>query len=158
MNVLLRIELSFFIIVILLWTSIYANSDSQDLDQLIDAGREEVYHFRLEKALEIFRSIQHKYPNHPHGYFYESYVTAIYYSQDQTNPKIDSLLHLTVSKSVEIAEKYKKLNQLDRRNASNEQKILTFTTQLRPWIQRKMMVMYDLDSNDIYNVISLIKR
>ncbi len=113
MNVFLRLELSFFLIIIYVWPSIYAISNPQDLYQLIDTGREEVYHFRLEKALEIFRSIQHKYPDHPHGYFYESYIIGIYYSQDQTNPKIDSLLHLTVSKSVEIAEEYKRKNPLD---------------------------------------------
>ena len=88
MNVLLRLELSFFLIIIYVWPSIYAISNPQDLYQLIDTGREEVYHFRLEKALEIFRSIQRKYPDHPHGYFYESYIIGIYYSQDQTNPKM----------------------------------------------------------------------
>ncbi len=113
MNVLLRLELSFFLILVYVWPSIYAIPNSQDLYQLIDAGREEVYHFRFNKALEIFRSIQHKYPDHPHGYFYESYITAIYYSQDQTNTEIDSLLHLTVRKSIEIAEEYKKKNPLD---------------------------------------------
>jgi tetratricopeptide (TPR) repeat protein len=85
----------------------FVHENTQELYALIDIGRKEIYHFRFEKALKVFLTIQQKYPDFPHGYFYESYITAILFSQDKTNQYLDSLLHETVRTAVKIGERYK---------------------------------------------------
>jgi tetratricopeptide (TPR) repeat protein len=85
-----------------------AFAGDSELQQLIDRGKEEIYHFRLDNALAIFRQLQNEYPQLPHGYFYESYITAIYYSQDRTNTALDSLLQRTIRLAIEKGESYRK--------------------------------------------------
>jgi tetratricopeptide (TPR) repeat protein len=89
----------------LLITAFASDSEPQ---QLINRGKEEIYHFRLDSALAIFRQLQNEFPELPHGYFYESYITAIYYSQDRTNTALDSLLQRTVRLAVEKGESFRK--------------------------------------------------
>ncbi len=101
------------IIVVLFAIRIAVCQDLETLYQLIDSGREEIYHFQFEKASEVFKMIQNEYPEYPHGYFYEAYIVALYYSQDKTNNLIDSLLQVTVKKSIEKAEKYHDMRQDD---------------------------------------------
>ncbi len=85
------------------------NTSSAELHQLLETGKKEIYHFRLDSALTIFRTVQEKYPDLPHGYFYTSYVNAIYYSQDLTNRDLDSLLKRTIRLAIEKGEKYKEI-------------------------------------------------
>lgn len=85
-----------------------AQTSPSHLDQLVQAGKQEIYHFRLDKALLIFREVQKQYPDYPQGFFYESYITAIYFSQDKTNDSLDTALHRTVERSVEVGEAFKK--------------------------------------------------
>ncbi len=92
----------------LLSTAVWAQSNTNRLYQLIDAGKQEIYNFQLDSALTIFREIQHEFPEYPHGYFYEAYITAIYFSQDRANPALDSLLNETVKRAAEKGEEYKK--------------------------------------------------
>jgi tetratricopeptide (TPR) repeat protein len=82
-------------------------ADDSRLDQLIEHGKEEIYHFRLDSALIIFRQVQQEFPELPHGFFYESYITAIYYSQDRTNSNLDSLLKRSIQSAVEKGESYR---------------------------------------------------
>ena len=85
-----------------------AQTSPAHLDQLVRAGKQEIYHFRLDKSLLIFREVQKQYPNYPQGFFYESYITAIYFSQDKTNDSLDTALHRTVERSVDVGEAFKK--------------------------------------------------
>lgn len=96
----------FLIFVSILQGKASVHENTQELHALIDIGRKEIYHFRFAKALTVFRTIQQKYPDIPHGYFYESYITAILFSQDKTNPYLDSLLHETVRTAVKTGESY----------------------------------------------------
>lgn len=84
-----------------------ALADESNLNRLIDRGKEEIYHFRLDSAITVFRQVQQEYPLLPHGYFYESYVTAIYYSQDRTNSYLDSLLQRSIRLAIEKGEFYR---------------------------------------------------
>lgn len=86
-----------------------AQDGSSELFRLVDKGKQQIYNFHLDDALTTFRQMQDRYPNYPHGYFYESYITAILFSQDRTNSRLDSLLQAVVNDAIEIAEKYKKI-------------------------------------------------
>jgi tetratricopeptide (TPR) repeat protein len=46
----------------------------------------------------------------PHGYFYQSYIYALLYSQDRTNRQLDSLLKSSVDIALEKGNRYKKEN------------------------------------------------
>lgn len=96
------------LLMISLFLSGYTQESNQDLPLLIKAGKTEIYHFRFDRALQIFKQVQEKYPDYPHGYFYECYITAILFSQDKSNSKIDSLLHSTVDKSIKVAQSFRK--------------------------------------------------
>ncbi|GAB4375913.1 MAG: hypothetical protein Kow0042_21700 [Calditrichia bacterium] len=105
---------TFFLLILFVFLPlIYHQSclaDSPQMDKLYQAihtGKQQIYHFHLDSALQVFRSIQQEYPDYPHGYFYESYITAIYFSQDKTNSSLDSLLNLTVQRAVSVGEVYK---------------------------------------------------
>nr|QBK88707.1 MAG: reverse transcriptase [Mimivirus LCMiAC01] len=52
----------------------------------------------------------------------------------------------------------KRLNQIERSHHRNDDRVTSFCTQMLPWIQRKMLAMYDLSRDDRYKVVSLIKR
>ncbi len=84
-----------------------ADGNTADLVQMIHAGKVEIYRFQLDEALGIFRAVQQKFPDYPHGFFYEAYITAIYYSQDRTNSELDSLLQLTVRQAIHKGEKFR---------------------------------------------------
>jgi tetratricopeptide (TPR) repeat protein len=86
----------------------YSDGADKQLDLMIREGKRAIYNFDLDSALVLFRDIQKKYPDLPQGYFYEAYITTIYFSQDKSNGKIDSLLHTTVDKSIKLSEAYRK--------------------------------------------------
>ncbi len=93
----------------------FAQSPPQELQALISRGKQEIYHFQLDSALQTFKTAQREFPGYPHGYFYEAYVTTILFSQDKTNPELDSLLHVTVERSIQVGESYE-----DRTDGSAE--------------------------------------
>ncbi len=101
------IRLSFFIIYFFLINSLIAQPLPNELKNLIYMGKNEIYHFRLDNALDIFRLIQKKYPDLPHGYFYESYIYMIFISQDETNKSLDSLLHATINNALNVGKNYR---------------------------------------------------
>lgn len=52
----------------------------------------------------------------------------------------------------------RKLFALDKKKIDKETKLKFFSKCLLPWVQRKMLVMYDLDRRQRINIVSLIKR
>jgi len=96
---------------ILFWLgafSLYsAPVNPSSLYSMIEAGKEEIYHFRLDSALNLFRRIQQEYPDFPHGYFYEAYITTVYFSQDETNDSLDAALHRVVRHAIRVGEGFK---------------------------------------------------
>ena len=87
--------------------SIYPFSQDDSLVSSIHSGKQKIYQFQLEQAMSAFRDVQTQYPDLPHGYFYESYIYAILYSQDRTNRDLDSLLKRSVNLALQKGEKYK---------------------------------------------------
>jgi tetratricopeptide (TPR) repeat protein len=94
------------VLIIFINTGNCAEQD-EELNHLILSGKEKIYQFQLEEAMQAFRELQIQYPELPHGYFYESYIYALLYSQDRTNRELDSLLHTSVRKALDKGEKYK---------------------------------------------------
>ncbi len=96
---------------ILFGSGIFSLSAAPDppssLYKMIDTGKEEIYHFRLDSALSLYRQVQQKYPDYPHGYFYEAYITTIYFSQDETNDSLDAALHRVVRQAIRVGEDFK---------------------------------------------------
>lgn len=85
-----------------------SKAEEQRLYQLIKKGKQEIYHFRLGEATSIFQQIQNEFPEFPHGYFYEAFITAIYYSQDRTNVALDSVLQRIIRLAIAKGELYRK--------------------------------------------------
>ena len=77
------------------------------LHSLIDSGKDRIYHFRLQQALNTFRRIQQEYPDFPHGYFYEAYITTVYFSQDETNDSLDAALHRVVWQAIKVGQQFR---------------------------------------------------
>ncbi len=96
---------SFFLILSRL--IINSQAEEQKLHQLIEKGKSEIYHFRLAEATHTFRQIQNEYSELPHGYFYEAFIMAIYYSQDRTNSALDSALQRTIRVAIAKGEAYR---------------------------------------------------
>ncbi|MBN2364988.1 MAG: DUF3808 domain-containing protein [Calditrichaeota bacterium] len=102
-----QISLIAILIMVPFSRSLATQSDSSTLNGLIQQGKQKIYHFQLDEALEIFSRIQNEYPDKPHGFFYTSYLYAIFYSQDRTNRELDSLLLKTIKQATETGENYK---------------------------------------------------
>ncbi len=107
--------LFFCIISLILFMHKYsiASENASDLQSLLKDGKEEIYHFHLDKAIQTFQKVQERFPEYPHGYFYESYIYAILYSQDRTNKDMDSLLQSSVRLALEVGESYKEKYPLE---------------------------------------------
>lgn len=65
---------------------------------------------------------------------------------------------VTESYSDFISNLGKKLYALERKNIDKETKLKFFTKCLMPWINRKMLIMYDLTKQQKINIVSLIKK
>ncbi len=76
-------------------------------------GKEALYHFQLDKSLQIFQEVQKRFPQLPHGYFYQAYVLTLYYSQDQTNDSLAQALLNILDRSIEMSEAYQKTHPDD---------------------------------------------
>jgi tetratricopeptide (TPR) repeat protein len=96
------------LLTISIYSSGYSSVADNELSRMILAGKRAIYNFDLDSALTVFRDIQKKYPDLPQGYFYEAYLTTVYFSQDKSNNRIDSSLHVTVDKSIKLSEAYRK--------------------------------------------------
>jgi tetratricopeptide (TPR) repeat protein len=104
-------RISFIILLMALfpWETDAQDSSKTELYHLIEKGKKQIYNFQMEEALQTFDLIEKQYPDLPHGYFYVSYVNAIYYSQDMSNRNLDSLLQESIRLAIEKGERYKEL-------------------------------------------------
>ncbi|MFZ0390394.1 MAG: tetratricopeptide repeat protein [Calditrichia bacterium] len=106
MKRLILIFSALFLFSAFLQTSYAADREQAALFNLLEKGKRQLYHFRLDSAMQIFRQVQQQFPEYPHGFFYEAYLTAIYYSQDRTNSELDSRLQEAVEKAIDIGKEY----------------------------------------------------
>jgi len=106
-----RIFRSFYLFLIFLaaiLSSIAYGSIPDRLEQLILEGKIHFYNFKIPKAQQTFKVIQQEFPDYPHGYFYESYITLIIYTQDMTNDSLITTLEQQVDKAIDVANEYQK--------------------------------------------------
>jgi len=57
-----------------------------------------------------------------------------------------------------ISELGKKLFQLDKKKVDNATKLCFFSKCMLPWVQRKMMIMYDIDNDNRHNIVAVLKK
>lgn len=89
-------------------SSANAESIPAKLDSLILQGKEHFYRFNISKAQQTFDIAIQEYPNYPHGYFYQAYLTLIIFSQDMMNDSLAKVLDEQINISVDKANEYKK--------------------------------------------------
>ena len=88
--------------------ALFANTESSlRLDSLVLEGKERIYELQFREAEETFLRIQQEYPDHPHGYTLQSYVTSLIFSMDQTNDSLALELESQFDKSLDMANDYK---------------------------------------------------
>ena len=98
---------------LLIITFLSANSNPRQLDSLIIQGKQQFYNLNVNNARKTFDLIKKEYPDYPHGYFYEAYLTLIGWSQDMTNDSLTTVLQQQVDQAIDIADKYKESYQDD---------------------------------------------
>ncbi len=77
------------------------------LDSLLRTGKEQIYRLDFRDAERTFRFTQRQFPEQPHGYIFEAYISALVYSMDQSNDSLAEALNRQVSKALEVAEAFK---------------------------------------------------
>lgn len=102
-------KVTFLIILCLqiIFSSLNAGSVPARLDSLILQGKEYLYKFNIRSAQQTFETTIHAYPDYPHGYFYQAYLTLIIFSQDMTNDSLAAELDKQIEISVDRANQYK---------------------------------------------------
>jgi tetratricopeptide (TPR) repeat protein len=101
-----------------IYSSILASSTPTKLDSLILLGKEYIYQLNISRAQQTFDKIIRIYPDYPHGYFYQAYLTLIVFSQDMTNNSLAEELDRQIKISVDKANQYKdKVSKEDKRVA-----------------------------------------
>jgi len=99
-------------------SSIFASTIPARLDSLILQGKEYIYQLNISGAQKTFDKIIRTYPDYPHGYFYQAYLTLIVFSQDMTNASLAAELDSQIEMSVDKANHYKsKVSKDDERTA-----------------------------------------
>lgn len=98
------------LILFLMSSFAWANIVTPQLDSLLVVGKENIYDLRFNQADSIFSQIRQEYPEYPHGYVYQAYITVLNYTMDQSNKQLDSLLDIQVKQAQEIAKKFKDEN------------------------------------------------
>lgn len=91
-------------------TPLFANPMPARMDSLILQGKLQFYNFNITASRHTFEIIRKEFPDYPHGYFYESYLTLIAWSQDMTNDSLGDAVLIQVNRAVNVAETYKKNN------------------------------------------------
>lgn len=94
-------------ILILLFRFASAHTIPAPLDSLILKGKEHIYRLEFNQARDKFLQSQEAYPDYPHGYIYQAYITALFYSLDQTNDSLALQLEEQLKQAIDIAKDYK---------------------------------------------------
>jgi tetratricopeptide (TPR) repeat protein len=98
----------FFILISIFFSSLITGTIPDRMEQLILEGKDQFYNFNIQKSQQTFKTIQQEFPNYPHGYFYESYLTLIIYTQDMNNDSLVKTLEEQVDIAIDVANEYKK--------------------------------------------------
>lgn len=77
------------------------------LDSLILEGKQQIYRMEFQAAEETFREARSEYPDYPHGYVYQAYITALFFALDQANDSLARQLDTQISAAMEVAKDYK---------------------------------------------------
>lgn len=91
----------------IIFSPLSAGSIPAQMDSLILQGKEYIYQLNVSKAQQTFDNIIREYPDYPHGYFYQAYMTLIVFSQDMMNDSLANALDRQIDRSVHKAEDYK---------------------------------------------------
>lgn len=91
----------------IIFSALFAGSIPARMDSLILRGKEYIYQLNISRARQTFDEVVRAYPDYPHGYFYQAYLTLIVFSQDMTNTSLVSELDHQIEISVEKANQYK---------------------------------------------------
>jgi hypothetical protein len=77
------------------------------LDSMVMKGKQHIYRMEFEQAEAVFVQSQAAYPDYPHGYVYQAYITALFFSLDQSNDSLGRALDEQLKHSTDIAKDYK---------------------------------------------------
>ncbi|RMF60722.1 MAG: hypothetical protein D6748_03435 [Calditrichaeota bacterium] len=96
----------------LVLTSLVLGSPSQspvppELDSLLLQGKEEIYNLHLLKADSIYDRVITEFPDYPHGYVYEAYVTLLLYGMDLSNDSLGGVLADQIDVAMDYVRKFK---------------------------------------------------
>lgn len=86
------IKFKFTISLFLILTINLLAQTQNDLDKSILKGLDHSYHFRWDKAEEIFQDIIEKYPERPEGYHFLSSIYAWYYLSSKNENDLDTFV------------------------------------------------------------------
>jgi tetratricopeptide (TPR) repeat protein len=70
-------------------------------------GKQHIYRMEFEKAQDAFVKSQEAYPDYPHGYVYQAYITSLFFALDQSNDSLARALDEQLKHSIDIAKDYK---------------------------------------------------
>jgi predicted negative regulator of RcsB-dependent stress response len=101
----MKSHLIIFILFYTLASSVYPNNE---IERNINRGLQHSYHFRWDKAQEVFKDLIEKYPDRPEGYHFLSGVYVWYYlsSKDKNDLKeFTAYSDTAIDKSLEILSK-----------------------------------------------------
>ncbi|HQU73871.1 MAG TPA: hypothetical protein PLG66_16315, partial [Calditrichia bacterium] len=91
---------AFFALLLLAFnTSLGATPVPAALDSLVLAGKEELYNLQFQEARKTFAAARQQFPDYPHGYVFQAYLSAMYFGLDESNDSLAA--HL--KKQIEIA-------------------------------------------------------
>lgn len=85
---------------------LHASSLPAELDSMVMDGKNHFYNLRMVEAANSFHEIKNAYPEYPHGYIYEAFMTVIRFSMDKQTDSLGNVLNEQVEKAVKVAENY----------------------------------------------------
>ncbi|MGH1363965.1 MAG: hypothetical protein ACRBF0_10440 [Calditrichia bacterium] len=81
------------------------------LDSMLLDGKNHFYNLRMDAAAISFDKIQSEYPEYPHGFIYEAFMTTIRFAMDKQTDSLATALNTQVDYAVKIAESYIKRSE-----------------------------------------------
>ncbi len=92
--------------VVLLGISAVAARIPAELDRQIMHGKQEIYQGHVDAAEKIFARIIRQFPQYPHGYFNQTFLKLLYFSQDMTNDTLREAVRRGVKQTLTVAQRY----------------------------------------------------
>ena len=108
----MRVVVWFWLVVLLGVCGVGARVPA-DLDREIMRGKQEVYKGHVDVAEKIFAEAIRRFPQYPHGYFNQTFLKLLYFSQDMTNDTLREAVRLGVKQTLAIARAYQETHPDD---------------------------------------------